>query len=114
MIDFHKLIVYQKAHDFNKQIHIEVLCSKEIDRLIKDQLRRASMSIQLNIAEGCSRISPADRRNFFVIARGSAFECVAIFDILHSIGAIGLLQKDKLADCAEEISKMLFALIRKK
>jgi four helix bundle protein len=36
----------------------------------------------LNIAEGTSRFSNKDRRNFFVIARGNAFECVAILEYL--------------------------------
>jgi len=36
----------------------------------------------LNIAEGTSRFSNKDRKNFFVIARGSAFECVAILEYL--------------------------------
>jgi len=45
-------------------------------------IRRASFSIMLNIAEGTSRFSNKDRRNFFVIARGNAFECVAILEYL--------------------------------
>jgi four helix bundle protein len=36
----------------------------------------------LNIAEGTSRFSNKDRKNFFVIVRGSAFECVAILEYL--------------------------------
>lgn len=72
------------------------------------------MSIRLNIAEGCNRIHPADRRNLFFMARGSAFECVSIFDILDSSGAIEHFQKEEFAGCAEEISNVLFALIRKK
>ena len=36
----------------------------------------------LNIAEGTSRFSNKDRKNFFVVARGSAFEYVAILEYL--------------------------------
>lgn len=112
MLDFENLLVYQKAQSFNREIQTELLESAKVDRIVKDQLRRASMSIQLNIAEGCSRFSKEDRKNFFVIARGSAFECVAIFDLLLGNGNIEKLLREQLAKNAEEISKMLFALIR--
>jgi four helix bundle protein len=36
----------------------------------------------LNIAEGTSRFSNKDRKDFFVISRGSAFECVSILEYL--------------------------------
>ena len=67
----------------------------------------------LNIAEGSSRFSNKDRRNFLIIARGSAFECVAIFDFLHDNHLIEESFFKKNYDNLEEISKMLFALINK-
>jgi four helix bundle protein len=83
MFDFQKLDGYQKSKNFCKEIY-SILDDKNFDRVTNDQLRRASFSIMLNIAEGTSRFSNKDRKNFFVIARGSAFECVAILEYLHA------------------------------
>ena len=49
---------------------------------IKDQLKRASSSISLNIAEGSGRSKTEDRKRFYAIARGSAMECAAISDLI--------------------------------
>ena len=59
-MDFEKLIVYQKAKEFNLMINEAVLSISSLGRILKDQLRRASLSIVLNIAEGCSRFSKVD------------------------------------------------------
>jgi four helix bundle protein len=67
-MDFEKHIVYQKAKEFNRMINEDVLSISSLDPILKDQLRRASLSIVLNIAEGCSRFSKADRKNYFVIS----------------------------------------------
>jgi len=45
------------------------------------QLRRAALSIHLNLAEGCSRKSAQERRRYFEISRGSLIEVDTIFDI---------------------------------
>ena len=111
MFDFQKLDVYKKSKTFCKEIY-SVLDEKNFDRVTNDQLRRASFSIMLNIAEGTSRFSNKDRKNFFVISRGSAFECVAIMEYLLETEEITqevFLESEKKL---EEISNMLFGLIK--
>ena len=83
-----------------------------MDAVTKNQLRRAPLSIVLNIAEGTSRFSKPDRKNFCVIARDSLFECVAIFDVLKDDGQLSIDEFNRLYTLSEEISKMLFAMIR--
>lgn len=87
MWDFQKLEVYQKSKNFCREI-TATLGEKSFDRVTNDQLRRASFSIMLNIAEGTSRFSNKDKKNFFVVARGSAFECVAILEYLNEVNEI--------------------------
>ena len=49
---------------------------------LSDQLDRASLSIALNIAEGAGRSGPRDQARHYAIARGSAFESLAVLDLL--------------------------------
>ncbi len=111
MFGFEKLLVYQKAREFNLEIRKKVLSNEKLDRVSRDQLRRAAMSIMLNIGEGTSRFSNADERNFYVIARGSVFECVSILDLLGAEKTISADQQKYFYSNAEEISKMLFKMI---
>ena len=111
MFGFEKLLVYQKAREFNLEIRKKVLSNEKLDRVSRDQLRRAAMSIMLNIGEGTSRFSNADERNFYVIARGSVFECVSILDLLGAEKTISADQQKYFYFNAEEISKMLFKMI---
>ena len=111
MFDFCKLDVYQKAKAFCISI-TKAISSGNFDRTTNDQLRRASFSIMLNIAEGSSRFSNKDRKNFMVIARGSAFECAAILEYLYEVSEIDKDIYTNYIQSLEEISKMLFGLIR--
>ena len=83
-----------------------------IDTTTRNQLRRASFSVMLNIAEGSSRFSNADRRNFYVIARGSIFECVAIFDFMKDEDLLAADLYNNLYANSEEMSKMIYAMIK--
>ena len=49
---------------------------------LANQLRRASLSIPLNIAEGAGKIGKLDKKRYYAIARGSALECAAILDAI--------------------------------
>ncbi len=55
---------------------------------IKDQLKRASLSITLNIAEGYGKKHLADKLRFFDIARGSSHESGALFDVCNILKII--------------------------
>lgn len=49
------------------------------------QIRRAALSVHLNIAEGCSRKSEVERKRFFEISRGSLIEIDTAFDIAFEL-----------------------------
>ena len=88
------------------------ILSRKLDKYVFDQLRRASFSIVLNIAEGSGRFTKPDKRRFFIIARSSLFETIAILDILKDDGIVEDLDFEDLYLNADEISRMLLGLIR--
>jgi four helix bundle protein len=61
----------------------------------------------LNLAEGSGRSTNKDHRNFFIIARGSVFECVAIIDLLLAQNEVSSDLHTEFKSSYEEISKML-------
>lgn len=50
MFDFEKLSIYEKAKSINKEILLFLRQNKQIDSFLRDQLKRASISIVINIA----------------------------------------------------------------
>ncbi len=111
MFDFQKLAVYHKAKDFHAHAD-EIIKENKFHRVANDQLTRASFSIVLNIAEGAGRFTKPDRRKFYVMARSSVYECIAIYDVLNDRKLIeknAFLQQMELAD---ELSRILFAMIK--
>lgn len=112
MFNFEKLTVYTKSEDVYKKILTHVLSSK-IDKDLRDQLKRASSSIILNIAEGAGKFSSNDKKNFYAIARGSTHECVAILRILNLEEKIKADLFQALNNDFNEISRMLSGLINR-
>ncbi len=80
MFDFERLDVYKKAKIFNSGIR-EFIKNTKLDSTTSDQLRRASFSIVLNLAEGSGRFSKPDRRNFFSQSPGVLFLNVLPFSM---------------------------------
>lgn len=111
MFPFHQLIAYQKAKKFREDIRT-VLNNFKIEEPIRSQLNRASLSIVLNIAEGSGRYSKADRKNYFIIARGSVFECVAATDLLQNEKSIPTEAYYDIHFKADELSRLLYGLIK--
>lgn len=111
MFDFAKFPVYQKAELQYPKV-LKVLSNPKIDRNIKDQFKRASLSIVLNIAEGAGKYSKNDKKNFYVISKGSVNECVAILRILRLEKLIDETLFDDIYANLLEVAKMLSALIK--
>ena len=111
MFDFQKLTVYKRSKVFNAKVKT-LISKRDIGKLPTDQLSRAAFSICLNIAEGSGRFSKADRRHFFVISRSSVFECVAILDILSDENVITESEYLVFQEEADELSRMLFGMIK--
>ncbi len=111
MFDFENLEVYKKAKNLNKEILVFLHINKNIDNYLRDQLKRASISIVINIAEGSGKFSKADKKNFYTIARGSVYECASLLDLLLDENCIEKDKYDNYRNNYEIISKMLFKLI---
>src|SRR4249920_3162264 len=81
LLSHETLDVYWLALKFHNGVM--TLLPNKGQRVLRDQLERASLSIVLNIAEGAGRCTPPERKRHFIIAQGSVYECVAILDILR-------------------------------
>ncbi len=104
---FESLTIYQRSLTFSKNIY-QLTQSFPREHLfgITDQLRRAALSIPLNIAEGTSR-TRKDFRHFLIIARGSCFECVPLLELAISLKLLSQQQGNLLYNELNEISRML-------
>jgi len=111
--DFEKFPVYKAAVSFIQDINdwLETISVKENMRLV-DQLQRASSSIALNIAEGAGRYHKADKRNFYIIARGSVYECVACLEIFLTKRVLTKQKHEHFYMTLNELAKQLSAMIR--
>lgn len=110
MFNFENLRVYQDGLKFVEKIYsfTKKFPNEEMFGLT-NQLRRASVSVVLNIAEGSSR-TKKDFRHFLDLSRGSAYECVAIINISKNQNLIDEnLFNELYSDCLK-LAKMISAL----
>jgi len=112
MFDFNNLEVYKKAKKSHLDIRTFLRTNKQIPRFYNDQLSRSSLSVTLNIAEGSGRITNSDRRHFYIIARGSVYETVALLDLICEEYALSGQTRSEILLNLETISKMQSGLIR--
>jgi four helix bundle protein len=75
------------------------------------QIRRAALSVYLNIAEGCSRKSFSERKRFFEIARGSVIEIDAVLEIANDLGYLKEIPMNELEEKMVNCFKMLCGLM---
>ena len=108
--NFEKLEVYQDAVDYANRVYaISRGFPKDEIFGITNQLRRASVSIPANVAEGSSR-GEKGFIHFLNIALGSSYECVPLLQISKSQGYIRHHDFDDLIKELHKISAKISAL----
>jgi len=112
MANFKELLVWQKSINFVTEIY-ELTNDFPKNEMygLTSQIRRASISIPSNIAEGNSRRSVADYLQFLKIARGSCAEVETQLIIAQNLKFLNEEHYLKLNQDIIEISKMLNGLI---
>ena len=108
---YRKLIAYQKGKEVVKRTY-KLLKKFPADEryAMCDQLRRASVSITSNIAEGVSRYSAKDKSHFIEIAYGSLMEVSSQFDIAEDLGYITADDRKNIDLLIEEEARLLSGL----
>ncbi|MFV9646551.1 MAG: four helix bundle protein [Desulfobacterales bacterium] len=108
---FEDLIAWQKARELTKQIYFLTMkgpFSKDFG--LRDQIRRASVSVMSNLAEGFDRGGRAEFHQFVVIAKGSCAEVRSQMYVALDVEYITQKQFDHFYNMTIEISRILGGL----
>src|SRR5687767_9787576 len=76
------------------------------------QIRRAALSVHLNISEGCSRHSAVERRRYYEISRGSVIEVDTALDIAMALNYSTLGEMQPIGNLIIRAFSMLSGLIK--
>lgn len=112
--NYRDLIVWQKAMGLVTEIYQYTKSFPEEERYgLTSQLRRSSVSLPSNMAEGYGRNSTQDYIRFLRIANGSLFELQTQLEIAHNLGFLTENRFPVLFEMSREIERMLSSLIKK-
>jgi four helix bundle protein len=109
---FRELQVWQKSKDLAIAIYGITADGKlSRDFGLREQMRRAAVSVCSNIAEGDERETDKESVRFFYIAKGSVAELIAQLEIAVGIGYLQPSEATPIQLASEEIARMLRGLI---
>lgn len=109
---YRKLIAYQKGKEVVKRTYQLLKKFPAEERYAMcDQLRRASVSISSNIAEGINRFSVKDKAHFVEMAYGSLMEVSSQFEIAEELGYISSEDRLSMDMLIEEEARLLSGLL---
>jgi four helix bundle protein len=111
---YRDLIVWKKSVELVEDVYILTNGFSSSEKFgLTSQMRRSAVSIPSNIAEGWGRKRTGNYVQFLGIASGSLAELATQLEISFRLGYCGLERRNVLENKMNELSKMLFVLIRK-
>ncbi|MEA4847612.1 MAG: four helix bundle protein [Clostridiaceae bacterium] len=111
--DFRKLVVWQRSKDLAVDIYkITGIGKLAKDYSLIDQMRRASVSIPSNIAEGNDRDTNKESVRYLYIAKGSLAELMTQLVIANEFGYLEETEFNELEEKCMQLSKSIGALIK--
>ena len=110
MNSYEKLHVYQLSLRHVSEVYRLVSKIPRGNSDLQSQLKRASTSVTLNIAEGAGKVAKSDKRHFYAIARGSAMECGAIWDVLMVTNLVSAGELKEVKGLSRDIVNILTRL----
>ena len=109
---YRKLIAYQKAKEVVKKTYKLLKKFPAEERYAMcDQLRRASISVTSNIAEGVNRFSVKEKAHFIEIAYGSLMEVSSQFEVAEELSYITTADRQNMDVLIEEDARLLSGLL---
>jgi len=114
MVNYRNYKVWEKSHSLVFEVY-KVVGSfpKEEQFNLTSQIRRATISIPTNIAEGCGRETQKELMRFLYISSGSAHELEYLFLVSSELGFIQKEKSAQLLNEVDQIKRMLASLITK-
>ena len=108
---YRKLVAYQKAKEVVKMTYKLIKKFPSEERYgMSDQLRRASVSITSNIAEGINRYSAKDKAHFIEMAYGSLMEVSSQFEIAEDLKYINIEDRSNIDILISDVARLLSGL----
>ena len=108
---YRKLVAYQKAKEVVKMTYKLIKKFPSDERYAMcDQLRRASVSITSNIAEGINRYSAKDKTHFIEMAYGSLMEVSSQFEIAEDLKYINIEDRSNIDILISDVARLLSGL----
>ena len=109
--DYRDLVVWQRAIDFVAEIYrLSARFPRDEQFGLTAQIRRASVSVTSNIAEGSGRATSRDLMNFLSYARGSLKEAESLLFVAQRLGFVRADDCTQSLHLADETSRMLTGL----
>lgn len=110
---FEEILAWQKARKAAKRVYLITSAGRFAkDFGLRDQIRRAAVSIMANIVEGQGRFSNKEFANFLNIAHGSIAETQSHLYIALDLDYLNQNDFTELYDLLDEVAKMTMSLMK--